>query len=237
VAGRLEDFGAENLRIIHDSFRLADRGEINRSLGELATRRLDLSEKKAELSKHKHSVNAQLAHAVATASDTEKAIEKADPASDEYKELRKTLKETRERVATLSPEAATAGDDVTAVESLLESIDTFNAAIRTEPAGGGRSPLAAANMVATLREIDEDSATLVLLVKAQPGQSNELLTDRAFWKSDQVSTFVEVNVTYILVDVSDSRIVTAGTESAVIAAHGEFGRELVLRPSSTRLDY
>jgi hypothetical protein len=112
------------------------------------------------------------------------------------------------------------------VDALIDSIDRFSAAIRVIPTGARRSPLATAALYDELHQDATSRFTHVLLVKAQPGESAQLVDDKPLWFKDKFSTLVEVNVTYMLLATDDSHVALAGTATAMASAHGDLGSKV-----------
>jgi len=232
VAGALEAKRGDRVIVVHDDFQLIVPGRIHEASKSVATRRQELVSRKIVLADRKGAIDAELAGAKSEEKDAEKAVADADPNAAPHDDLDARLDSARKRVAALTRQSSVAAIRLGLVESLISSIDAFGAAIRVIPAGGKRSPLATAALFDQLHEGATSHFTHVLLVKAQPAQSTQLTDDKPVWFPDKFSTIVEVNVTYMLIATNDSRVVRAGTATAIAAAHGELGSEIRFRTTT-----
>jgi hypothetical protein len=100
---------------------------------------------------------------------------------------------------------------------LIKSITTALGALTAVPKGGTRSPLALAS-VYELIVGSNPKISHILLVKAQPGSASELV-DQRFMVKDKVLMSASMSITYMLIN-AHGHILTAGTETATIEAHG-----------------
>jgi hypothetical protein len=110
-------------------------------------------------------------------------------------------------------------------------------AIRTVPTGGKRSPLTTAALFELLHPgpggqtapsgnaPQTHKLTHVLLVKSQAGTAAETIDNKPLWFEDHFSTIVDVSITYMLIQATDSEIVDADTVTVTAAAHGTIGEK------------
>jgi hypothetical protein len=225
VAGALKAQTGDRVVVVHDDFRLVVPGRIQTASTLVATKRHELVATKLALADRKGAIDAELAIAKADEKDAEKAVADADPKIP-HPDLDTDLDNARKRVTGLTRKSGAAAVRLGLVDGLIASIDAFTAAIRVIPAGGRRSPFATAALYDELHAGASSQFTHALLVKAQPAQSAQLTDDKPLWFRDKFSTIVEVNVTYMLIATGDSRIVRAGTATAIASAHGDLGSEL-----------
>ena len=111
-----------------------------------------------------------------------------------------------------------------AAEALAKLITAELAMLTAVPGRGTRSPLAIASMYELMMGYRGDfrgaaPITHVMLVKSQPGSVSELI-NRRFMAKDKVLITATMSITYMLIDITDSRILVAGTETATVEAHG-----------------
>ncbi|ADJ48154.1 hypothetical protein AMES_6329 [Amycolatopsis mediterranei S699] len=125
-----------------------------------------------------------------------------------------------------SPEAQELSGRVEQIDSVVAAIDTFNAAIRVVPPNAKRSLLSAAALHEDLHTTDGMSH--VLLVKAEPGQAQQVTENRPLWFEDRFSTLVDVNLLYVLIETAGSTVLSAGTITATATAYGKIGADFVV---------
>jgi hypothetical protein len=224
VAGALVKKYPE-LPVVHDTFRLVEDGPVYAALELVTERRQQLVAHKIELTDRKNRAADAVEKAVTALEKAEKAL--ADAGSNASGELKDAAVAARAALAAEQQRAESNAVRLSLTDSLVQSIDTFTAAISTTPAGASRSLLATAALYEQLhRRADDDHNPAfghVLLVKAQGGQSQQMLENRPLMMGDRYSTVVDLSVTYILISTSASRIVAAGTTTAAGTAWGKVG--------------
>jgi len=225
VAGALVRQQGDHILVFHDDFRLVLPGRLQVATTLVATKRQDLVAEKIALTDRKTAIDADLANAKEEKRVAEKALADADEKGP-HPELDVALENALKRIADLSRQSGAAAVRLGQVDALIDSIDRFSAAIRVIPTGARRSPLATAALYDELHQGATSRFTHVLLVKAQPGESAQLVDDKPLWFKDKFSTLVEVNVTYMLMATEDSHVALAGTATAMASAHGNLGSEV-----------
>ena len=195
---------------------------------DLSTKRQRLIGQKLLLVDQKSQLDADLTSAKAKQKLAEKALANAgkNPSPDLAKDLEAILKD----IALLNRQATDAALRIGLTDSLVSSIDTFGAAIRIVPDGARRSAIATAALHEFLHKPQPANGTTeqishILLVKAQPGQAQQLIDDRPFWFKDTFSTMVDVSVTYVLIEAPSSHLVASGTLTGTAKARGKIGDE------------
>jgi hypothetical protein len=221
VAGALETELSNRVNVLHDEFRLVYPGRVQAADTLVAQKRQELVSRKILLTSMKAVADAGLASAMDEKEAADTAL--ADAGTSPDPKLVEEVARTRELVKQHTIASSDAGVKISMVEALITTIDAFAEAIRKVPESGRRSPLAAAALHDQLHEGAGTPFTHVLLVKAQPAQFSQLTNDKPLWFADNVSTLVEVNVTYMLIATTDSSIVRAGTASATAMAYGKLG--------------
>lgn len=224
VAGAIVSKRGEKVAVVHDDFRLVATGAVQQAAVRVGQKRIDLVARKLELMSRKTDLEADLEIAKAKLKDAEKAVDDAQPKPGDAALARRNT--ARNGVADVRRQAQMITVRLSLVESLLATIDAFVAAIRVVPTGGRRTPLATAALYQALHDTSDTGLTHVLLIKAQPGQSAQLTSDKPLMFADKFSVMVEVNVTYILITVATSWVVKSGTATALAMAHGNLGDEI-----------
>jgi len=239
VAGALRA-RAPQLKVLHDDFRLVQAGKTYDAVGRLSARRQELTAREIELTDAKTRTDADLATATADEKDLAKVVADSTKPSDAQK---KALADVRQRVADLATASGKAAIRISVIESIVASIDTFTAAIRTAPAGGSRTPLSTAALHELLHPattmgqdgkpdpnlpVTPATITHVLLVKAQSGTAVEMTDDKPLWFQDKFTSVVDVSVTYMLIQTADSQLLDADTVTATASAHGNIGERPVI---------
>lgn len=262
VAGAMERRWQNTIEVVHDEFRLVSRGRTYAKAASLAKERVNLLARKLAFVDQRAAIDEQLSLAKQHLEDAEKAVNDASKGAEPGADLIAERDRARRAVAELTRQYLEAVERLSLIESTVTTLDAFNTAIHTVPTGGRRSPLATATLHEQLRAPDrshdeEESAaassatgttpdnprrdgpefTHVLLVKAQPGQWTQLVSDRPLMLKDKYSTLVETNVTFALISTSDSRIVRAGTVSSLVSVYGELGSSIEFRRAIHRSNY
>ena len=214
-----------DISLFHDDFRLVPEGGVYAASAQVSTKRQELMGRKIVLSKRREDFGADVEAALSTEKELKKQIEEAGDAVPPklIEDLAATVKKIKELNRKIADETVRLG----MIDSLASTIEQFLSAIRLIPEGAHRSPLA----TAALRELLHDRAggteafTHALLVKGQAGQSQQLLENRPLWFQDKFSTVVDVSVTFTLIDLPASNVVSAGTVTGTAKAYGKIGDE------------
>ena len=201
--------------LVHDEFRLVPRGGLYERVGEVGAKRHELLALKIDLTDKKDELTAELGAAKAE-HDT---LRKADQPTPEQAEK---IRDVQQRIAQIQQHLANSELRLSLVESLLQTIDSFTAAIRAVPAGARRSALASAALHEELHA-GTDGYSHVLLIKTQNGQAQQVLANQPLWMRDKFSIAVDTSITYLLIETERSHLVAAGTETGVASAHGDIG--------------
>jgi hypothetical protein len=238
VAGALRA-RTPRLHVFHDDFRLVHDGRIYGGVSRLSASRRDLVARRILVSDEKTTAESKLPAAkddeARLAKDVEDASKSPAKAPDE---LVQKLVRAKLLVGSLTKGVADAAVRMATIESLISSIDAFNSAIRVVPTGGRRTPLS----TAALHELLHGNAieltggpeaqqtrplasgiSHVLLVKGQAGTAQQMTENRPLWARDKFSAIVDVSVTYILIQTTDSQVLDADTVTATATAHGDIG--------------
>jgi len=227
----------ENLTVVHDDFRLLPRTGVYTSSDELSKQRGKLLVRKVELAVGKSKADRELAEAKTLVADLQRQLK--DAAGDAKKDLEDRLSRAEGQLPRLDAAASQAAAGVLVSETILATIDTFTTALTTVATGSRRSPLATAALRELLHppetETDPGSSTggtpagqvpyfsHVLLVRAEAGSSEQVVSNRPLWWRDRFSTVATVGVTYMLIRTPDSAIVAAGTALGTATARGTIG--------------
>jgi hypothetical protein len=229
VAGALKDDPAASpWVIVHDDFQLVPAGGIYATSAVVSTKRQELIGRKLVIGERKSGFDADLEKALAAKKAKEREI--ADAGNNPPPNLGVELGEILKAIELLNRRITRDVVRLGYIDSLITSIDAFAAAVRAVPTGARRSSLATAALHELLHKpgLIADRAeqfTHVLLVKGQPGQSQQVVNNLPLWFQDKFSTIVDVNVTYMLIETASSRIVTSGTVTCVAKAWGNIGEE------------
>jgi hypothetical protein len=241
VAGELATL--TSLTVIHDDFRTVPEGVVYAKSAGVSDARRSLAALKIQLTREKVTLDDTIAAAKQDVAAREAALKKA--AHGDVERLKQELEGVRAALLKRQGDAAVLALRLALIESLMGAIDQFLATARTIAPGAKRSPLATAALHEQLRGAEASGSTAssstasghettsshdtrfthVLLVKAQPGQSQQLLDNRPLWFEDKFSTLVDVSATYMLIELPSSRIVKAGTVTKVGRAYGALGAE------------
>jgi Zn-dependent metalloprotease len=214
-----------DISLYHDDFRLVPEGGVYAASAQVSTKRQDLMGRKIVLSKRKEDFGAEVEAALSTKKELEKQIDEAGDAVPPklVEDLAAVVKKIKDLNRKIADETVRLG----MIGSLASTIDQFLSAIRLIPEGAHRSPLA----TSALRELLHENAggkkafTHALLVKGQAGQSQQLLENRPLWFQDKFSTVVDVSVTFTLIELPESNVVSAGTVTGTAKAYGKIGDE------------
>jgi hypothetical protein len=220
VAGALKARDeAKDMTVVHDDFRLVPGAGVYTSNTTLSDRRQTLNGRKIELTTDKSVEDANLAAANAAKAAVQKLIKavKGTVPPDLEQRLHDAERDVAEATNALARLSLLLG----LIDGLMSSIDQYVVALRTVPASGGRSPLATAALHEQLHA--EGGYNHVLLVKAQPGQAEQLIDNRPLWFADRFSTVVDVTLTYMLIRATDSAVETAGSATKTATARGRIG--------------
>jgi hypothetical protein len=218
VAGALMAQEQPTDKVTHDDFRLVPIGAIYRQVEVVSNQRQTLVARKIELDDAKSDLEAKLT----TSKDALDELQKIKTKPPNYEQQ---VAEADKKIAGLQEDLSRMQLREGLVDSLLTAIDAFMTTVRTS-AGSSRSPLAAAALHEPLH--DQNGFTHVLLVKAQPGEAQELIDKQPLWIRDKYSTAVDIAITYMLIEIASSTVVVAGTETATCSAHGKIGEDLTL---------
>ena len=140
--------------------------------------------------------------------------------------LLRGLRIKREELREFALRSGTSPDDKSTASALAAAIDAYVAALLSTPADGKRSTFTTALMRETLHAAPQCGH--VLLIKARGGESSQLVNDRPFLFDDKFSTLSSLAVSYLLVAVSDGRVVCAGTKSGTASLHGTIGDDFTV---------
>ena len=221
VAGALAP--SDRVAVFHDDFRLIPSGRVQTAVTAVATKRRELVTRKIELTDFKLEADGELTTARTREREAEKAFNEANPKTPE---LRAELEAARRDVSRLALIAGEVGIRLALVESLVGALDEFMKGVRIVATGARRSPLATSALYDQLQADAPTPFTHVLLIKGQAAQSQQLTDDKPLWFKDKFSTIVEVNVTFMCLETTGSKIVRAGTVTAMATAHGNLGSRL-----------
>jgi hypothetical protein len=238
VAGALRGLtGAARIAVVFENLRLMPASAVMNASRDVSEQRQKLLVRKLQLEDDKGRSTEQVAAERRRVASLEKAISDAgknppDGLGLQREEALKTIEGIERKMVDMTLRLGL-------IDGLITSIDAFLAAIAKVPEGARRSPLAAAALHEHLRPAEIPSGTAaavsttsthVLLIKAQPGQSQQLLNDKPFWFDDKFSTIVDVSVTYVLIATKDSIVLSAGTVTKTARAYGTVGEmpELIL---------
>lgn len=165
------------------------------------------------------------------------------PRGDVYQRLRDVGDRRRRLVARRVNLTATgpAADDkylqalLAAADALVEAIDRFTSAARTIPQGATRAPLTLAALHEQLHGDPANATTFthVLFVQGTDGSVQQVTDDRPLWFKDRFEVVGSAGITYLLIDVPTSHVLSAGTAAGTATIHGRIGDSLtfeVVRP-------
>ena len=230
VAGALRDNKrAAKIAVVFENLRfMAASGVMDASRG-VSDQRQQLVARKLQLEDDKASSTETLAAEHRTATTLAKEID--DAGKNPTDKLAAQLEDAQKAIARIEREMAGMTLRLGLIDALITSIDAFLAAIAAVPEGARRSALASAALHEQLRPAATgegtaaapSTSTHVLLIKAQPGQSQQLHDDKPFWFQDKFSTIVDVSVTYVLIATNDSTVLSAGTVTKTARAYGNVG--------------
>jgi hypothetical protein len=190
-------------KIYHDDFRLLSTAGVYTLAQDVATKRQELAGRKLAYEDAKAKLEAELA-----------AARKSSPPDPAV-------------IAGLEAKVKAEAIRIGLLDTLIPAMDAYGTAIRTVPEGERRSPLASAALHEALHPMTDGgkpAISHVLLVKSQGGGVEQLLNNRPLWLDDKFTTVVDVSVSFMLLQTSDSQVVFSGTETRVVKAHGEIGR-------------
>jgi len=200
----VDGFGVLNGKLIED-FRKATkkRAELER---------LSTAKKKAVIEPGDRAIEDRRA----AMNDTEKAYNQALSGDTQPP----GLDQLKERVAATERQVQKAEDAIRSVRALVATadalvtrFDTFATAITTAAGEGQYPPLVAAALRERLHA-DKDKHTHVLYAGIELS-GGETVARRSLWSSGQVSFIGGVQVAYLLLDVNQNQIVSAGTRPAL----------------------
>jgi hypothetical protein len=220
VSALNNDRNDDELTLVLDDFRLVPDGRILAALKGLNAERQRLAEKKVRLGHEHEGAEAALLEARREEERLSSAAESKPP---EVASARQVVKERQQAVEAIDVR-------ISLVDGMLTSIDAFTAAIGKVPEGARRSALATAALHEQLHPAAKASDgtqppgfTHVLLVKTQPGGSQQLNDNKPFFMADRFSTLVDVSVTYVLIKTEGSQVVASGTVTRIARAWGKIG--------------
>ena len=217
--------------VVHDDFRLLpgttaerpERGKVPEGIYDLSAsinhRRTELRVERLVVVERKADTDENLKTNASAVAAAEKGLKDAEPADKEAKG--KDVDDLRKARAGLESKAARDEARLAAIDAVLTGLDAFAAAVRTVPSGAKRSPLATAALheqLHTGRKFD-----VVLLARAEAGQTQQVVTNKPLWFRDRFATIVDVGITYMLISVTDSSILAAGTAPGTATATGKLG--------------
>lgn len=239
AAGAILEACKGNISVVHDDFRLVPKTGIYRRSKDLSEKRGKLLVAKAKLTAEKSRADWALEENKTSIAELKQKLKDAtDDASKAL--LEKKIKETEEKQPGLIEVSDYAAARLSMRETALGAIDTFTTALTTVAAGSQRSPLAAAALRELLHQtprgadgrapenLAEDMSPFshVLLVRAEAGSSQQVVSKRPLWWRDRFSTAATVTVTYMLIQTGDSSIVAAGAQVGTATAHGQIGSDI-----------
>ena len=219
-------------KFVHDDFRVSPDGEAFAWIADLAAKRLQLADRKAEIGVAKTAADK-------AALDEKTALglkqEKYDklPREQQTAELLAELRALKLKAGEADLLAQNIATRATIIDAAISAIDTLSASLRSVPAGARRSLVAAASLYEQLHASPAANPrrfTHALLVKSEGGQVQQTTSDRALWFKDKVSSLAESAISYILIDTRDGTIMKAGTEARTAQARGSIGSALVIDP-------
>jgi hypothetical protein len=212
VAGALPGAEKGAVTVVHDDFRLVPGGGVYEKITKVSTKRQELVASKIVLDDRKSTASADLA----TAQAELKELEKTSPG--DAAGIETARKNVREQSVAVQHATVRIG----LIDSVIAAVDAFNTAIRTVPPNASRSALASAALHEQLHS-DANRFTHVLLVKTEAGQTQQVTQNRPLWFKDRFTTFVDVNVMYMLIETTGSTLISSGTVTATATATGRIG--------------
>lgn len=228
--------------VVHDDFRLLPgptnpnpaRGSVPEGIydlsasidhrrGELRTERIIVVHRKADNDE-------SLATNTSAVAAAQKSFDEANDADKEV--LGKGLDDLGKARAGLLSKAAKEEARIAGIDAVITGLDSFTTAIRTIPAGAKRSPLATAALHEQLHT-GEQRFDVVLLVRAEAGQTQQVVTNKPLWFRDRFATVVDVGITYMLISTNGSSILAAGTAPGTATATGKLGDAITINIDGT----
>jgi hypothetical protein len=214
VIGALKGAGAQGT-LVHDGFRTIESGGVYADAETVSGYRQQLVGRKIELA----DANAQSESDLSDAQADVQRIKKLKPPPADVEQQ---LESAEAKVQAIQKKIAGLKLRAGLVDSLLTSIDSFQAAIRVVPEGAHRSALASAALHEQLHGVGSQF-THVLLVTTQTGSAQQVLENRPLWFNDKYTTAVEASITYMLISTGDSAVAAAGTAIRTMSLRGKIG--------------
>ena len=211
-----------------DDFRLVPEGEITEAASELQTRRSQLVELKLTQDQTRSRGAAVRSASEERIRELNAQLDKAREKGLSVEDILRSIKEEKEARDLASMTEKRSAVFIGLIESALSTIDAFVAKLTTVPAGGKRSPLAAAALREQFRSNGDAKISKVLLVKAASGSVAQLLNDRPLWFKDRFMMIGSVSVSYVLIDPSDSTVEAAGQAPGTASVKGTIGKEFTI---------
>lgn len=210
--------GAAAPKVVHDDLRLLSTGGVYEAVANLNGERHQLDVVRIDLVAKKTEADEKLA----TATAQKKALAEQKPPPENLNALidaaNRTIGEARR-------DAEKQAQLIAVIDALCGTADEFLALVRKAPDGGGRSPLAVGALHEALHG-DSPAFTHVLLVHADGGEAQQLVSNRPLWWRDRVSTVTHLSLTYVLFETQTSFIVRSGTKTGSATAHGKVGTKI-----------
>jgi hypothetical protein len=196
-----------DLKVIHDDFRLLPQADVLLRVDELADNRVQLTTWELKLTTDKGAADKKL----------------ADLQAAEQPDAR--------QIAEVTEQSTILGAKLKLVQTMGTTIDAFTTGINVVSPGAKRSPLETAALHEELHD-RQGRFGYVLFVKANTGDVDERIIQRriVFVKDSEFSSAADITVTYMLLETGDSSIVSAGSVTGVVHAHGSVGSKPKVDP-------
>jgi len=232
------------LTIVHDDFRLVpaspdDQGtepagdDVYGWSAYLANRRGVLGAERLIVAERKATVDLRVTESAAAVKKAQKAADEADAAGKPAADL--ALDNALKAQAQFTSQLAADTARLASVDAALAGIDAFVTAVRAIPAGAQRSILATAALHQQFHEAGDGGYSHVLFVRAEGGQTQQVVTNKPLWFRDRFATVVDVGLTVLLIETASSNIVASGTVTGSAEAFGTLGDTIAIttRPITT----